>query len=222
VARHFSLGRSRWSLEPAYHRHLQACPHKRATYRHCTRPAWVDGSLTGWRVRKSLETRNWKHAEKLVLSTSVGRREPEAPISTADACEGYLEDAKVRRLRAETLRKNTRTINRVAAAFGERSLRSITVSDLRDLRAKWKFSPITMRKNIEIMRAFFAFCVESGWVTANPAKAVKPPTLILALGLAVVCRVLDKHEDESTRRAIQPRPGGVTDRDEARLLTLTF
>ena len=32
-----------------------------------------------------------------------------------------------------------------------------------------------MRKNIEIMRTFFAFCVKSGWVTVNPAKAVKAP-----------------------------------------------
>lgn len=145
------------------------------TYRRCTCPIWVVGSVEGRRVRKALDTRNWKHAEELVLRMLGEDRPGEPPITLAAACEAYLADAKVRRLRAETLRKNARCINRMAAAFGERSLRSVTVADLRDLRAKWNFSPITMRKNIEIMRAFFAFCVESGWVTTNPAKAVKPP-----------------------------------------------
>ena len=159
-------------------RHEKSCPHRSQTYRRCTCPIQVTGYVEGRRVRKSLDTRNWKHAEDLILGMLAKENPAEAaepPILMKDACEAYLKDAKVRRLRAETLRKNTRCINRMAAAFGERTLRSITVADLRDLRAGWNFSPVTMRKNIEIMRAFFAFCVESGWVSSNPAKAVKPP-----------------------------------------------
>lgn len=110
-----------------------------------------------------------------MLSKKNPAEAAEPPISMKDACDAYLKDAEVRKLRPETLRKNSQCINRISAAVGSRTVRSITVSDLRDLRAGWKFSAITMRKNIEIMRAFLAFCVESGWVSGNPAKAVKPP-----------------------------------------------
>jgi site-specific recombinase XerD len=35
--------------------------------------------------------------------------------------------------------------------------------------------PIAARKRLETLRGFFRFCVQSGWMQANPAALIKPP-----------------------------------------------
>jgi site-specific recombinase XerD len=57
----------------------------------------------------------------------------------------------------------------------ERSLRSVSVDDLRRLREAWEIAPISARKRIELLRGFFSFCLGSGWIQVNPAKMVKVP-----------------------------------------------
>jgi integrase len=46
---------------------------------------------------------------------------------------------------------------------------------MREFRATWPDAPLTAGKNLERLRAFFAFCVSAGWLESNPAKAVKAP-----------------------------------------------
>jgi len=59
--------------------------------------------------------------------------------------------------------------------LGERTLRSVTTHDLRFLQQHWKVAPITARKRLERLKTFFRFCMDSGWIQQNPARALKPP-----------------------------------------------
>jgi len=72
-----------------YRRHEKSSPHRSATYRRCTCPVWVDGTLERRRVRKSLDTRNWKLPEEQVLAMGM---EPAPAISVEDACAAYLKE----------------------------------------------------------------------------------------------------------------------------------
>lgn len=43
------------------------------------------------------------------------------------------------------------------------------------MREGWTFSPSTIAKQLELVRAFFSFCMDSGWIDKNPAAAVQAP-----------------------------------------------
>ena len=62
-----------------------------------------------------------------------------------DACDRFLEYAKVRNLREPTLRKYEHMSLELKKYLGERTLRSIMTSDLRLLQQHWKVAPITAR-----------------------------------------------------------------------------
>ena len=49
-----------------YRRHRPPCPHTLRKYRKCKCPIWVQGSLAGEYVRKSLDLRSWEAASNLV------------------------------------------------------------------------------------------------------------------------------------------------------------
>lgn len=52
----------------AYRRHLKTCPHrsKGRTYRRCSCPIWVQGTLEGQSVRRSLDLANWERAAEVI------------------------------------------------------------------------------------------------------------------------------------------------------------
>jgi integrase len=45
------------------------------------------------------------------------------------------------------------------------------------LAEAWKIAPVTMQKRLEMLRSFFRFCVDSGWIDRNPAKVVRLPVV---------------------------------------------
>ncbi len=58
------------------------------------------------------------------------------------------------------------------------NLKGIAPDDLARVREGWKISPVSARKRLERMKAFFRFfrfCHERGWIPTNPAKPLKPP-----------------------------------------------
>jgi integrase len=52
-------------------------------------------------------------------------------------------------------------------------VKSVSVDDCRKLREGWKSAPTSARKRVELLRAFFSFCVSSGWVNHNPPKSLR-------------------------------------------------
>lgn len=99
---------------------------------------------------------------------------PQSTVTVQDACERFVADAKAR-LRASSVLKYEQSVKALKEKLGGKTLRQVTVDDVRALRESWKVAPITMQKRLEMVKAFFRFCVASGWISVSPATAIKAP-----------------------------------------------
>ena len=166
-----------------YRRHLTSCKHvdEGNRWTRCQCPIWVQGSIGGETIRRSLNTSNWTAASSVVhqwqSSGRIGVLKPELPSVTA-AVEQFLEEAAVRNLAATTIKKRRELLEGKLLPFcahkGFRQLRDLTVERMREFRRGWKYSPLSAAKRLEYLRAFFRFCVDAGWLERNPAAALKP------------------------------------------------
>jgi integrase/recombinase XerD len=170
-----------------YRRHRSPCRFTSRRFRKCTCPIWVQGSLRGEYVRRSLDLRSWEAAAGVVrdweASGEIGVVKPEVP-TVAEAAGKFLEDAQARHLTTETVRKYRHLLERRFVAWceskGYRLLKQIDVGVVREFRAAWQDGAIYAAKNLERMRAFFRFCEQARWIERNPAVGVKPPKVKLA------------------------------------------
>jgi integrase len=166
-----------------YRRHQAPCRFTSRRYRNCNCPIWVQGSLRGEYVRRSLDLRSWTAATDLIRDwESAGEigavKKPEVP-TIAEAIEKFISDAKAQKLSAETIRKYENLLNRRlwpwCESKGFRRLKQLGVEEIRQFRATWTDSAIYATKNLERLRAFFRFCMHDDWIAKNPARAVKAP-----------------------------------------------
>jgi len=157
----------------AYRRHLSKCKHRSRKYKSCFCPIWVQGTLDGRSVRKSLDLTSWEAAQRKIRDLEIHGES--RTVTVDEACTRWITDCEVRGLKEETLRKYRARTAELTEKFGSISVRSITLDDLRKLRESWEVQASSMRKRVEILRGFFAFCVSSEWIAANPAKQLKPP-----------------------------------------------
>lgn len=157
-----------------YRRHRAGCKHRSRRYTKCFCPIWVQGVLREKPVRESLSLTNWEAANRLVRDWEI--HGPENSVSVADAVDRFLADAEARHLKEPTLRKYKQVMGEFKSGIGVPNLRRLSVDDLRAYRESWSLSSSSARKRIELLRGFFSFCVASGWIQVNPAKALKPPT----------------------------------------------
>ena len=167
-----------------YRRHRAHCPHRSERYRRCSCPIYVEGSLGGETVRKSLDQTSWEAASDLIAawtaSGRIGVIRVDIP-SITDAVDKFLEDAKARQLQPATIAKQTNLLEKRLLPWcedkGLRLLKQLDVDALREFRATWADGPLSAYKNLERLRSFFAFCQQAGWIEKNPARALKPPKL---------------------------------------------
>jgi integrase/recombinase XerD len=156
-----------------YRRHRSTCPHHSRKYKKCSCPIWVQGLLDGSPVRYSLDMTSWEAANRKVHELEVhGEKES---VSVEEACKKFLADAEARNLSKETIKKYKYVTAELKEKFSGVPVHSVSVDDLRSLRNGWKFAGSTARKRVEYLRAFFAFCVASGWMPTNPGKPLKLP-----------------------------------------------
>jgi len=167
-----------------YRRHRKACKQRfdGRAYRRCLCPIWVDGSLNGVEIRKSLRLRDWQRAQDLVRQWEAqGQRvEKPKPLTVKEACEKFVADAEARNLREPTLYKYRllfRQLQDFAVLHGLPCLTDFDLDWMRRFRASWKNKNISARKKLEAFRAFFRFVHESGWIPTNPASHLKPPKI---------------------------------------------
>jgi integrase/recombinase XerD len=82
-----------------YRRHVAVCPHTSRRYRRCTCPIWVQGTLAGDAVRRSLDLTSWEAATNLVrdweAAGRIGETRKRSP-SITDAVDQYLADCEAR------------------------------------------------------------------------------------------------------------------------------
>ena len=170
-----------------YRRHRKNCKHrsKGRDYRRCQCPIWIDGSLAGREIRKTLGTRGWTEASRQVQEWEAAEQISErgAPMSLGDAWDNLVVDLEARKLSSQTIRKYKLLQRQMTAYGGERGVTLLSQFDLDTLsrfRATWTDGTRSSGKKLERLRAFFAFCHDRNWVEANHAKKLKSPKFDVA------------------------------------------
>lgn len=169
-----------------HRRHLKSCDHaaKGWNYTLCDCPVWCDGTLGEKRLTRSLQTRSWDRALPRLAALERGADiniETESVRSVAQAAEAFLRNCERRNLEESTLRSYRKTFDHLGKSLGKRPLSRVEVDDIqahmdkRTDRKGGELGPRSFRKEIEHLRAMWAWCIERGWCEKNPAKGVRPP-----------------------------------------------
>src|SRR6516164_1617369 len=145
-----------------YRRHRKNCKQRTEgrEYRRCLCPIWVDGSLNGVEMRKSLRLRDWQRAQDLVRQWEADGKLNEKPASLTvkEACDKFIADAEARNLREPSLYKYRLLFRQLQDFASVNRIPFITDLDIdwaRWFRASWKNKNIAARKELEAFRAFW-------------------------------------------------------------------
>jgi integrase len=161
-----------------WRRHIKTCPHDSRSSLKCRCPIWIDWRVSGRRIRKPLNLRDWQAAQQRARQMeSEGLVSAGQVITIRKATDDFEKDAK-NNIKSTTLRqyKNLfRQLNNFCESRGLVFLRQLTVVEIRDFRNGWPLSPRTAGKQLERLKRFFSWCIENEWLTASPAKPLKPP-----------------------------------------------
>lgn len=163
-----------------YRRHRKACEHREEgrKYRRCRCPIWVDGTLDGCEIRKSLGVSNWEKAQGLVREWEAQGHVEEEPILIDAVLDRFLHECETRNLSRSTMKKYRTTLDQLRRFAGRKGIRRLSDIDLvllREFRSEWVDGPLSSQKKIERLRGVFRFAEENGWVEENPAKKLKAP-----------------------------------------------
>lgn len=162
-----------------YRRHLKACPHRDEGigWQRCSCPVWCDGELGGRRYRRSLKTRSWDRAVARIALLESGKVDaglsPDVTVSAG--AEAFLADCAARGLAASTVRQYRNTLGHLRKAHGTEPVADITLDTLTRYRAGRKVASTTSRRELEVIRQFFQFAADRGWITGNPARRLRMP-----------------------------------------------
>jgi integrase len=133
----------------------------------------VQGVLNGATIRRSLDLTNWEAANRRIRELEI--HGDVNVVSVCDAADRFIADRESMHLSSAMMSKYRNVVGELKTEFGDRSLRSITVDDIRKIRERWKLAAITSQKRLEMIRKFFSFCVDSDWLEKNLAQKVKAP-----------------------------------------------
>src|SRR5271157_2516306 len=155
----------------AHRRHLKSCAHadKGWNYTLCNCPVWCDGIVDGKRVTKSLYTTNWdrglRRVEAIERGQQIGFETMDAAMQTlGKSIDGFLQDMQSRNVRESTARSYRATLAHLKSAMSaERPVAHVDVESLGTFRNSRKVKPRTARKELEHLRAFFAWCQDRKW-----------------------------------------------------------
>jgi integrase/recombinase XerD len=165
-----------------YRRHLKSCPHTSRSYRRCSCPIWVQGTLRGETIRRALDVTSLEAASNLVTHWNatgvIGAVKEELPrIDVAVA--KYLDDARARHLAEATISKLTTIFEKQFLAWtrdmGLRYLRELTPERLTAWRSAWQDAALAASKKYQRAVGFFYFCMRMKWLSENPMKSLHPP-----------------------------------------------
>jgi integrase/recombinase XerD len=162
-----------------FRRHLTTCPHTSRKDRRCRCPLHVEGTLAGEPIRKALDLTSWDAAQTLVREWEAKGQIGRPRVTVAEAVEKFLADARARLLKEETVLLYQRFLRGHFVPWctleGHETFHRLDVDAVREYRATWKWVGTTASRRVERLRTFFNFCMESGWITRNPGKGLRPP-----------------------------------------------
>lgn len=165
-------------LQP-YRRHLKSCPHrsKGQWFTLCQCPIWAYGEVDGKPFRQSLRTRSGPRAEQIMQMIEAGR-DPVGLQARADtrsigsAVGEFLKDCRGRNIRNSTLDLYSRTLAWIDSTI---ALEAVDAGFLGAHRDRRPIAPSSWRKELQILRIFFRWCLERKWISDNPAKSLRTP-----------------------------------------------
>jgi integrase len=152
---------------------------------------------------------------------------PVRELSVREAAEKFYQESVARHLAPASLKKY-RAFCDLVQRFGDRRcalLAGFTPELVREFRDQWKVGPSTTLKRLELVRSFFRFCEESGWILRSPARGLKAPILrhqpTLPFAAEEVARIL-QHAGETLTFLLVLRHTGLRISDAARLTPSQF
>ena len=171
-----------------YRRHLKRCSKTDDRYwKRCSCPMWVEGTVNGSYIRRSLQTASWERAQNLareIESADNPKAVPakkEDPVSIKQAVDEYLADARARELAESTLSKLETIFRRQFLAWtkaeGYTLLRELDLRAVQAFRATWRDGGLAKKKKQERLTGFFWFCIRAGWITQSPTLNLKSITV---------------------------------------------
>jgi integrase len=144
----------------------------------CGCPIYAEYRVNKRRFRRTLKTTNWQKALADARKKEMeGFKEKVTSSTVEQATDAFLADAKARELREPTLYKFRllfRQMKSFADAHGLVYVSDFNILNVRKFRESWPNKNMAARKKLEATRAFFKFCNISGWISVNPALALKP------------------------------------------------
>ena len=99
-------------------------------------------------------------------------------MTIAEACEAYLRDLEARNIRKST-RASYRSLFRQLDAFARdariESLDEIDKDIARRWREQWTCAYSTQGKRLALLRAFFTYAKQEGWIRRSPVEGIRAP-----------------------------------------------
>ena len=162
-----------------YRRHNPArCQHTERTWRRCSCPLWVDGTLAGKRHHKTLKTRNWDTAQKLAQDLEASGKPQDKRLTIKELCDAFLRDAEGRGLKDSSLQKYRllfRRLQEFGTANGLMFITELDIEALRKFRTSWKLKNYAALVSTENLRALMRFAHDSNWIPSNLGRLLKSP-----------------------------------------------
>ena len=99
-------------------------------------------------------------------------------MKLSDVCAAFLEDGRSRNLRPSTLDNYKAVLGQLRNFARERGMSEVSDIDsaaLRAWRSSWKISPSTHQLRLALLKRFFDFTLDAGWIAESPAAKLKAP-----------------------------------------------
>lgn len=161
-------------------RHQKHCPLTAHSDRNCPGkvkcPIHLRGiDRSGRRVAESLGTRNWEVASKMLLKRELGEDADASTVTVEDAIKSFLQ-LKARQS-IDTRRKNALLLERLRLFLERQGIFEINAAKLPDLvafRDSWECADTTRRRDQEILKSFFKYCLNAEFIARDPAMHLDP------------------------------------------------
>jgi len=183
-----------------YTRHSSPCLQPDSLAHDWECPKWIRGVLAAHgRIRVSARTRSLQEAED--RARKMEKTDTFEISSVEQAIKFYVADQEAHRLSKSSLRQSRGFLERQFLPWlknrGLMRLDEIRTWRLRELQHTLNLRAVTATRRHERLRAFFRFCVLSGWLRTNPMDALRKPIVLRA-------RPTDYFNREEFERILRP------------------
>lgn len=126
------------------------------------------------RLRGSYESQEWLEDYERALTGGKRQKPPAASSGTVAWLIGqYLDSGRFFRLAPETKAMRKRILAKVAETGGHLRYDAIRREDIMEAKTRREATPFAAVNHVKVLKQLFAFAVDSGYLSKNPAADVK-------------------------------------------------